>query len=229
MCLSAHRAVPGVALILLAVTPPLAAELDVQATIASDYVHRALLQTDSGGAVQGSMEYRWTAGWFAGVWASRVDFAYDDRDAEVDVYGGYGRRLSRRLAVEAAFIHYGYRGDSPRDDDWDELQVTAHVGDYWTITAAAAENWWGAGGRSGTLEGSVRYPLPWRITVDTTVGYQFADRAVGVDYAYAEGGLSRPFGPLLARLAYSAAGTDARRRFGAVADDRFIVSLTWQP
>lgn len=202
---------------------------DARVTIASSYLHRGLVHSQSSPTWQGSLEYRF-ADWFGGLWASNVSFgSYDERSSEIDYYLGYGTRLSSRLAVEATAVRYTFQGDSPRNDDWTELQVSAYLGDRWTVTGGIAHNWWATDRASGFVEGTFRHPLPARLILDTTVGYQLADRAAGISYGYAEGGVSRRLDELVLRVGYAAVESTARERFFDFADDRWVASLTWQP
>ncbi len=215
--------------LLLGCSAPLGAEVEVSATIATDYVYRGLRQTTTGAAVQGSLEYASHTGWFAGVWASRVDFGgYDGRSAEFDYYAGYGWRHSPRLALEATVIRYTYQGNSPWDYDWTEVQLSGHLGDYWTVTGAVAEGWWGSDKWSTTLEGTFHYPLPELIILDATVGYQRTSQSE-LDHEYAAAGLSRPLGPFTVRVGYSVAEVEGGSPVAHLADDCWVASLTWRP
>ena len=55
--------------------------------VVSDYVFRGASQTDGKAALQGGVDVD-LGGFYAGSWASNVDFG-DDTDAEIDLYGGY--------------------------------------------------------------------------------------------------------------------------------------------
>lgn len=216
----------GTAMACLAVSA--AAETDARISIISSYVHRGLEHSQSSPAYQASLEYQ-TAGWFAGVWASTVDYGYDNRSSEVDYYLGYGRRMARNLALEATLIHYTYQGSTTRDQDWSELQLSAYVADRWTFTWGVADNWWGTDERSRFLEATYRYPLPARFMLDATAGYQLTGRAAGIDYGYAETGISRRVGDFALRAGYVAVESKARERFSGFAENQWVASLTWEP
>lgn len=204
-------------------------ELGAHITIASTYAHRGLELSQSAPVYQAGAEYQ-ADNWFAGIWASSVDFGgYDDRNAEFDYYVGYNRRLSPRLALEATFVHYTFLGDSPRNDDWSELQLSAYLGDRWTATWGIADHWWASDETSRFVEGTYRHPLPAGLLLDATLGYELAERAVGIDYVYAEAGVARRLGEVALRVGYRAVASEARRRFGSFAADAWTASLTWQP
>ncbi len=228
------RALTGTAWVSLVAVAAVAAQqarADVNARLAltSAYLQRGLVQSRSAVSWQGAVEYR-QRGWFAGVWASAASFGgYDERDAEIDYYGGYGRRLNPAVALEASAIHYTYRGASPRADDWNELQLSAYLADRWTVTWGIAHNWWSTAQTTQSLETTYRYPLPARLTLDATVGYQFTRRAAGVRYGYAEAGIARRLDDVVFRLGYAAVDADAADRFPGFADNRWVASVTWQP
>ena len=204
------------------------AELDARLTIASAYLHRGLEHSRSAPTYQGALEYQ-AGGWFAGVWASSVSFGgYDERSSEIDYYLGYGKRLSKNLALDATLVRYTFQGSSPRDYDWNELQLSAYLGDRWTLTWGVAENWWATDQRTRFVEGTFLHPLPGGLVLDTTVGYQLAERAAGLDYGYAEAGVSRRLDDFVLRVGYAAVESNAHRRFPAFADDRWLVALSWQ-
>ena len=206
------------------------AEIRARVAIASGYHHRGIEHSQSSPAYQASLEYRHQRmGWFAGIWASTVDFGpYDGRESEIDGYLGYGRRLNPDLAMEATVIRYTFQGSSPRDDDWTELQLSAYLASRWTVTWGVADHWWAAEDPSQFTEATYRHPLPARLVLDVTAGYQFAQQAAGVDYLYVEAGVARRWRDLVLRLGYTAADSSARQRFRQFADNAWTASLTWQ-
>jgi len=197
------------------------------AGIASDYLHRGINQTSSGPAIQASAEFSSSTGWFAGVWASRVDFgSFDDRVAELDYYVGYGQRVDRHLAFETTLIRYDYHGDAARDYDWQELQLTAFVGDHVSATWGHGDNWAAADERTNPLEATFRYPLPAGLVLDLTAGRHFVSDVLGRNYDYGQLGLSRPISQFVIRAAYADSDlADLPRRMIRA---RWLLSLTWQ-
>lgn len=74
----------------------------------SDYVFRGFSQTSEDPAIQGGVDLT-SGGFYAGAWASNVDFG-DDTDAEVDLYGGY-RTEAGGFALDFGAIGYLYVGE----------------------------------------------------------------------------------------------------------------------
>ncbi|MED5538482.1 MAG: TorF family putative porin [Pseudomonadota bacterium] len=73
--------------------------------IVTDYVFRGVSQTNEDAAIQGGLDLT-AGGFYAGVWASTVDFG-DTTDAEVDMYGGY-RWEAAGFAWDAGLVGYTY-------------------------------------------------------------------------------------------------------------------------
>ena len=57
----------------------------------TDYRFRGISQNDEDFAIQGGFDYAHDSGFYAGLWASNVDFqiqTVDDASAELDIYAG---------------------------------------------------------------------------------------------------------------------------------------------
>ncbi len=96
-----------------------AAEFSANIGATSNYVWRGVSQTDDAAAVSGGLDYAHEAGFYAGTWASNVDFD-DDTTAEVDVYGGFSNELAGGLGYDVGVIYYWYPG---ANDDLDFTEV----------------------------------------------------------------------------------------------------------
>ena len=53
----------------------------------SNYLWRGTTQTSNEAAIQGGLDYAHDSGFYAGTWASNVDFG-DETSYELDFYGG---------------------------------------------------------------------------------------------------------------------------------------------
>lgn len=90
----------------------------------SDYVFRGVSQTDGDPQIFGGADL--TSGvFYAGVWASNVDFG-DDTKAEVDAYVG-AKPTVGNISMDLGAIYYGYV-DAPSGSDYG----------YWEIKAAGS-------------------------------------------------------------------------------------------
>ncbi len=87
----------------------------------SDYVFRGFSQTSEDPAIQGGVDLT-SGGFYAGAWASNVDFG-DDTDAEVDLYGGY-RTEAGGFALDFGVVGYLYVGE-PDGADYNYAEFKA--------------------------------------------------------------------------------------------------------
>ena len=106
--------------------------------VSSDYVFRGVSQTYGGAALQGSVNYRHSNGWFAGVWASNVDpYPFTSNFAEANVYAGFGWSLSPRWTAHASYTRYLYPLDHRKKPyDYGELAFGLAFEDRLTATVS---------------------------------------------------------------------------------------------
>ncbi|RZJ96113.1 MAG: hypothetical protein EON88_08495 [Brevundimonas sp.] len=135
--------------------PASAEDVDVSFNIGvvSDYVFRGFSQTDEDPAIQGGIDITTESGFYAGVWASNVDF-YDSTDAEVDGYvndpngSGYNYAEAKIAASRAvgpatigAAVYYSPNFFGAADDEafYYELNGALTPIDKLTISAAVGQ------------------------------------------------------------------------------------------
>ena len=147
----------------------------------SDYVFRGASQTNEDAAVQGGVDM--TAGsFYAGVWASNVDFG-DDTSAEFDVYGGF-RTEAGGFAVDVGAVYYGYV-DAPSFADYDyvefKLAASRAIGPA-SVGAALyySPDFFGADDQALYYEVNAGFSPVNKLTVSGAVGQQQLD--VSDDY-----------------------------------------------
>ena len=159
---------------LLPMSQAVAEEVSVSANIGvvSNYMWRGLSQTNDGAAVQGGLDLS-MGGFYAGTWASNVDFGDDDvadNQTEVDVYLGYDFSLTMEeasLGVNA--IYYAYPDDSTLD--FAEIGVS---GGYGVVSAGIQYTFWtDAGGDDAHLYYSLGldFALPQDFSMSPYFGY----------------------------------------------------------
>lgn len=114
-----------VAISLLSTCTNLSAEglgVNFQLTGTSNYMLRGLTQSNDKAAVFGDITVSYD-NFFAGVWASNVDFenlGVSDADIEIDYYAGYANSF-KDFSLVALYAKYTYPG-SDYIDDLDELK-----------------------------------------------------------------------------------------------------------
>ena len=161
--------------------------------VVSDYVFRGVSQTDQDPALQGGIDATFgDSGFYAGAWASNVDFG-DDTDAEVDLYGGY-RTEAGGFALDFGLIGYLYVGEpNGADYNYAEFKAAASraVGPA-TFGAAVyySPDFFGADKEATYAEVNAAFSPAPKWTVSGALGKQWLDVSddyttwnVGVGYA----------------------------------------------
>ena len=99
-------------------TLPAGAMAAVSSTVnlASDYTFNGVSQTGNDPALQASLDYATDSGFYAGTWASNVDFGTgEDTNIEWDVYAGQYFQLNDKFGLDTGIAYYTYHGDSASD------------------------------------------------------------------------------------------------------------------
>lgn len=99
----------------LLLSPTIQAEWSGTVTLASDYLFNGVSQTDEDPALQGSIDWAGESGWYAGTWASNVDFG-DGTDIEWDFYAGYWQDLGNDMSLDLGIAQYTYHGTGASSD-----------------------------------------------------------------------------------------------------------------
>ncbi len=102
-------------------------------TATSNYSYNGYSQTENAPALQGSLDYGWDNGIYAGTFASNVDFAFDGADLEWDAYAGKYTQLNDKFGLDVGFSHYTYHGDDAASDlnyseVYSQLDMTTGIG-----------------------------------------------------------------------------------------------------
>lgn len=104
-----------------AVQEPEGLSFSANATLTSDYRFRGQSQTDRDAAVQGGIDVSHASGFFAGVWASTIDFDDPQQSpAEVDFIAGYSHAFDETNA-SVWVAYYWYPDSAPADYDYVEV------------------------------------------------------------------------------------------------------------
>ena len=110
----------------------------------SDYRFRGMSQNDETVAIQGGFDYAHDSGFYAGTWASSLDWqdgaaGSDDTTIEVDIYGGYGGDISDTgLSYDVGVLRYLYP-NAASGTDYDTTEVYGSLS-YSMFTASIAHS-----------------------------------------------------------------------------------------
>ncbi len=97
--------------------------------VASNYIWRGVTQTQDQAAVSGGVDFTSDSGFYAGTWASNVDFGADATDAgyELDLYGGYGGEING-FGYDVGYILYAY--PSLNDANFSEVYLNTSIAGF---------------------------------------------------------------------------------------------------
>lgn len=142
----------------------------------SNYIWRGVSQTDDQAAIQGGLDVAHESGFYAGTWASNVDFGPDEANYELDLYAGYDFALPNDdFSLGLNTIYYAYP-DGESDIDFWEIGIS---GGYKWVTLGIQYTAWGDSDNEDTLfdEGDLYYsigvdvPLPEGFGIGVFGGY----------------------------------------------------------
>lgn len=170
----------------VAVPSVASAEITTELSVVSNYLFRGVTQTDGAVAVQGGLEYGHASGFYAGVWASNVDFG-DGTSVEFDPYFGFAGEIEG-FGYDIGYAYYGYP-DSPSAIDFGEIYGELSYGVFalglaYTVHSEASDDLFTDG--DIYYYGSVGVPLQGGYSLGFTVGYYDfdVDGEGGVDASY---------------------------------------------
>ena len=128
------------ALVAVSITAPSAFAvegLSANVGATSNYLWRGVTQTDDAAAISGGIDYAHESGFYAGTWASNVDFG-DDASAELDFYLGFGGELGQGFGYDVGYIYYAYpdsaQTDSTNEYDFGEVYGSLSYS-YFSVSA----------------------------------------------------------------------------------------------
>jgi len=92
------------------------ADITSTVNLTSDYTFNGVSQTGNDPALQASLDYAGNSGFYAGTWASTVDFGSgEDTNIEWDVYAGQFFQLNEKIGLDTGIAYYTYHGDDASD------------------------------------------------------------------------------------------------------------------
>jgi uncharacterized protein (TIGR02001 family) len=134
--------------------------------LSSDYVWRGYSQTDEDWAISGSFDYAHASGFYAGTWASNVDFG-DDTSAELDIYAGFGGETDGGLGWDFGVLRYIYPGENY---DWNEAYASLRYS-FFSVGVAHSSDVYASGDTGTYYTLGFDYDLSAGIALSAGVGY----------------------------------------------------------
>lgn len=105
-----------------------AAQAAVEANIGatSNYIWRGMTQTMDQSAISGGIDYS-NGGFYAGTWASNVDWGNGAKGYELDLYAGFGGEIGS-IGYDLGYIAYMYPVTAMDGSDFSEVYVNLSAG-----------------------------------------------------------------------------------------------------
>ena len=112
----------------LLVGPAFADDLSANVSVTNNYIWRGLTQTTNEAAVQGGIDYSHDSGFYAGTWASNVQYGADDvYSYEHDLYFGFAGE-SGDISYDVGYLYYNY--DAEAEFDFAEIYGSVGYGAF---------------------------------------------------------------------------------------------------
>jgi len=153
--------------------------LNYNVAATSDYVFRGISQTDGDPALQGGVDYS-RGLFYAGAWASNVDFA----DYELDLYAGV-KPVYKDFTFDLGVLYYNYN-----DDALDSTELKAAVSHpLYKGTIGAAYFYNTDVDDTEYYEINASYPLTGKLSVSGAIGeqktggFKYTAETLGLTYA----------------------------------------------
>ncbi|NQZ20892.1 MAG: hypothetical protein HRT53_02455 [Colwellia sp.] len=116
--------------------------LSANVAATSNYLWRGVSQTNDAAAISGGIDYANESGFYAGTWASNIDFG-DDASAELDFYLGFSGQLNADVSYDVGYIYYAYpdsaEADSSNEYDFGEIYGSLSYS-YFSLSASYGVN-----------------------------------------------------------------------------------------
>lgn len=197
--------------------------------LTTDYVFRGESQSNEGAAIQGGFDCDYRM-FYAGVWASSVDFS-DDTTVEVDVYGGIKHKFDK-VEVDLGVIYYAYP-DANDNNDQDYLEIKLGLSGDLTDNVALSgtvyysDDYYNGSGEAWIYEGGISIGLGtygrFSPTFSALIGQvNFDDDINNEDLAYWNAGVEVGFDKFALDLRYWGTDDDVND----LRDDRFVATIS---
>ena len=195
--------------------------------LSSDYLWRGYSQTDEQAAISGSFDYGHSSGFYAGTWASNIDYS-DDASIEVDLYAGFAGETEGGLGWDFGILRYMYPGE---DYDWNEAYASLSYG-FFSVGIAHGWDLYETGEAGTYYSTGFDYDLPAGIALSAGVGYYDYDEDYygstvpnsTVDYRI---GLSKEMAGFGFDLTYAATDDDGEEMYGeSLAEGRIVFTIS---
>jgi uncharacterized protein (TIGR02001 family) len=191
----------------------------------SDYVWRGSSQSDENPTGQAGLTFNIPGGFYAGAWASGVDFGGNKPDFEVDYFVGYNVDFSDSVNFDVMVNRYTY--PDAAELNFAELITKTTFAENYSLTVAYTDDFGGTDASGLYFAGGASFGLPNDYSIDLSLGRNTFDDEVGYeDYTDWSVGVSKSWGMVSASLGYYGTDGNGRDNFGELADNRVVLTLS---
>ncbi len=192
-------------------------QLSANVAMTTDYIWRGISQTDNGPAIQGGFDYAHSSGFYAGTWASNVEFgAGDDSHIEIDLYGGFTNEFNG-ISYDVGIIHYDYPSES--NLDFEEIYIGLGYKAF-SIKVSHTDDFGGSDDAT-YYEAGADFELPKGFGLSLHAGHSDLDAGAD-DYNDWKVGVSTEFKGFGFELAY----TDTDENGGNIYDEHGVFTIS---
>lgn len=191
-------------------------EFSANVALSTDYRFRGISQTTEDPALSGGFDYAYTPlGFYAGVWASNLDFGVPDpdpADLEIDYYAGFSGEVGQGIGWDIGGLYYSYPGSDtgPGVADYDYFEVYGSLGyDFGSFDVSGglsySPDYFFESGDALYVSADVGIPLPGDFSLAGHIGHQSIDDNAQFgtpDYLDWSVGVSKSYGIFSFDLSY---------------------------
>ncbi len=192
--------------------------------LSTDYIWRGYSQTDEEAAISGSFDYAHSSGFYAGTWASNVDFD-SDASIEVDIYAGFGGEIGDSgIGYDVGVLRYMY--PSENELDWNEVYASVSYS-YFSFGIAHSGDVYGTSETGTYYSLGFDYELPYGVALGAGYGYYDYDDDVSEDnHQDYRVSLAKDFVGFTFDVSYYGMDDDGEDAYGDLADDRVVFTIS---
>jgi uncharacterized protein (TIGR02001 family) len=194
----------------------------VTITGTSDYRFRGQSQNSRDFALQGSIDYAGASGFFAGAWASQIDFSDTldfDSEVEIDLYAGYNFSAGENTEGSVKATYYLYPDNPGSYEYWEFQLALSHSMDNVTLSGELnySPDYFNETGSAVAVAGGLDVALMENLSASGHAGYQWIDDNAFFgtdDYFYWDVGLTATWSHFTFDARYVATDLDDVACFG---------------
>ena len=193
----------------------MAAEVSGNVALSSDYFFRGIDQS-GGEALSGGFDVAFDNGFYAGTWASSIDFS---GGLELDYYAGYGGSFSEDVSYDIGYLYYGYP-QGPSTEEFEEIYGSVSFSDV-TVGFAYSDDYYASTGDSTYVYVDYGMSLSETVSLAFHYGTMSAD-----DDANEADDYSISLSTEAAGLGFDLSWIDSSEDGGLFADNEFVLTIS---